>query len=213
MKLRAPNYAEVASTLALVITLTSGTAVAASMINGKRIVSGTIASKQIKNDGVWRRDIRAGAVGSTEIGNGTIGSHDLQSGLRTKVNASPWGKIPSRVTVKGQEYWSAASGVTFHNITLPAAAPVPLNNSQLKFAPDSFAASSPSSEDAACSGSYSRPTAPRGMVCIYLGSDGGANNITPATWADPDLRTGAFYLSVSAPSATNPWLTWAYTAP
>jgi hypothetical protein len=56
------TYANLTSTLALLVALGGGAAVAAGHIDGHQIKKGTIASKQIKNGGVAGKDLAPGAL-------------------------------------------------------------------------------------------------------------------------------------------------------
>lgn len=193
------------------IATTSGTAVAATMINGKNIKAGTVTSKQLKDRGVLRRDLGWSAVASGQVANGSLAEADLNTNLRRKVNTAPWRKIPSGVTVTGQEYFQTPATSSVWNVKMPAKAPVALSDAKIAWGPDG--SGSTTDHDPACTGSYGIPTAPAGMLCLYLGSPGSTSYLIPATWSDSNLRTQAFYVSVGSSSSSQVWFTWAYTAP
>lgn len=221
MKLRAPNYAEVASTLALTLALGTGGAYAAGMITGKDIATNAITSKHVKNGTVKEKDLNskvaaklnttttgpagpAGATGATGAA-GATGSRGF----------SAWDTIPSGVTVRGQEFTVLRGTDGVINVHLPAAAPSALTDETVNFAGTSPVTGD---DDATCTGTYANPTAPAGKVCVYHdnfnNSFGSASSANGRTWDDAALRTRAFYVRYGgAPTDVGyVWFTWAYTA-
>lgn len=218
MKLRAPNYAEVASTLALTLALGTGGAYAAGQITSQDIAKNAVTSKQIKNGAVKEKDLNkrvvaklnaagpagpAGAAGPA----GTTGP----AGATGPRGFSAWDQIPSGVSVQGQEYVWLGSGAPV-NVTLPGAARVPLTDEVVNFAADADAVTQ--DDDAACTGTYAHPTAPAGKVCLYPGYTGSATSAYANAWSNAALRTHAFYVYFDGTGDLgNVYFTWAYTAP
>ena len=219
MKLRAPNYAEVASTLALTLALGTGGAYAAGMITGKDIAKNAVTSKHLKNGTVKEKDLNsqvAAKLNATTTGPaGPKGATGAAGATGTR-GLSAWDTIPSGVSVRGQEYAVLRGNGGVINVNLPAAAPNSLTNETVN-----FAGTSPMSgdDDATCTGTYANPTAPAGKVCIYHdpgeNSFGDASGANGWTWGDAALRTRAFYVEYGgAPIDVDyVWFTWAYTAP
>ena len=71
------TYANVASTLALVIALGGGTAYAANTVFSTDIVDGQVKTVDLGKGAVTTPKLRAGAVTSTEVLDGTLSSTDL----------------------------------------------------------------------------------------------------------------------------------------
>lgn len=81
------TYANVASTLALVAALGTGTAYAADTIRSEDIVNGqvktvdlganAVTSGKIKNNGVTGADVKDGSLGGTDVKDGSIGSAEV----------------------------------------------------------------------------------------------------------------------------------------
>jgi hypothetical protein len=69
------SYANVVSTIALILVLGGATAMAATHL-GKN----SVGTKQLKNDAVTAAKIRDGQVASEEIGNGAVGGDELANG-------------------------------------------------------------------------------------------------------------------------------------
>lgn len=61
------TYANVTSTLALLIALTGGIAVAADKIDGKNIKKGTVTGKQIKDESLTGKDVKPGSVDAASV--------------------------------------------------------------------------------------------------------------------------------------------------
>ncbi len=222
MKLRAPNYAEVASTLALTLALSTGGAYAAGLITSGDIAKNAVTTKHIKNGTVKERDLNtavkaklntsgaAGLVGPA----GATGATGATGGTGPR-GFSAWDTIPSGVTVFGQEFANLRGTAGVINVNLPAAAPTPLFDEAINFAGNS---SVTTDDDATCTGTYGNPTAPAGKVCLYnfaLGSTGTATVAEGTSWTGSTLGTRAFYADYSgAPSNVGEvFFTWAYTAP
>lgn len=79
MKIR-PRYADVAATLALVISLGGGTAYAATLITSADIEDGTIQSVDVADAGILSRDLKDGSVGHVDVTNGSLSGTDIKDG-------------------------------------------------------------------------------------------------------------------------------------
>lgn len=221
MKLRAPTYAEVASTLALTLALGTGGAYAAAQITSLDIAKNAVTTKHIKNGTVKEKDLNkavktklnaastgvAGPAGPT----GATGATG-PAGAQGPRGFSAWDTIPSGVTVKGQEFMDL-DGTGWVNVSLPGVAPAPLSNASVNWATDGDADTA--DDDATCTGSYANPTAPAGKVCLYHdgAGQGDATNISGLAWVNAALRTRAFYAQFIGGSPGGVYFTWAYTAP
>jgi hypothetical protein len=98
-------------------------------------------------------------------------------------------------------------------VNLPGVAPVALDTLHVNFGQFSLA----SDADATCDGTdFAHPTAPPGMVCIYLDS---TSSINVATLSGDvfNMPTRAFYVSWTPNGAAGDdeyiYASWAYTAP
>jgi hypothetical protein len=72
------TYANVVSTLALVLALSGGAVYAAGKIGGKQIRKGAIHSFQIKNRQVRRQDIAGGSINSRKVSNASLTGKDIK---------------------------------------------------------------------------------------------------------------------------------------
>lgn len=84
---RRVSYANVASTLALVVAVSSGGAYAAGLAKN------SVGSKQIKNHAVKAIDLKAGSVGGDAVANGSLTAADLAAGTVPK-------SLPGRIVVR-----------------------------------------------------------------------------------------------------------------
>lgn len=72
------TYANVVSTLALVLAMSGGAVYAAGKIGGNDIRKGAVRSKQIRNRNVKRQDIAGGAINSRKVSNNTLTGKDIE---------------------------------------------------------------------------------------------------------------------------------------
>ena len=218
------SYANVASTLALVIALGGGTAWAAHhyLITSKKQIKPSVLralhgarGKQGANgtngtNGTNGRNGRNGATGPT----GAAGIGVLA------------GSIPSGTTVTGAWGGRYVAPQLAHNnsylisYSLPMKAPAPLSDTSVNTAANA-AAGDP---DPACTGTVDVPTAPAGKVCLYIGSSanatvGGFSLIQPGGGTTQPGDDYGFVVrildagTVGNTAATSAQGTWAYTAP
>lgn len=188
------SYANVAATLALVIALGSGSAVAGALVTSADIKNGTIKTKDL----------------SPKARNGMKGAQGPRG-------FSAWDPIPSGRTVTGVERWDVESGRANSDfqftIHLPGVAPAPLTNATVNFAPDTYA----NDADPACTGTFNAPTAPAGKMCLYLVTSLGNASYTGYALDNSTFGTrhGARVAWGSLPANADSYveLTWAYTAP
>jgi hypothetical protein len=74
------SYANVVSTLALVIAMGSGTAYAANEWTGANIRNGTLTGADVRNGSLTSVDIRNGTVTTGDVRNGTLSGTDVRDG-------------------------------------------------------------------------------------------------------------------------------------
>jgi hypothetical protein len=72
------TYANVASTIALVLALGGGSVYAAGKISGSEIEKGAVRSPQLKNREVKRQDIASGAINSKKVSNQSLTGKDVR---------------------------------------------------------------------------------------------------------------------------------------
>jgi hypothetical protein len=72
------TYANVVSTLALVLALSGGAVYAANKIGASSIKKGAVHSKQIRNRNVKRQDIAGGAISSHKVSNNSLTGRDIE---------------------------------------------------------------------------------------------------------------------------------------
>jgi hypothetical protein len=99
---RQVTYANVASTIALVLALGAGGAYAAGKIGSREIKKGAVHTRQIGNRQVKRQDIAGGSINSGKVSNSTLTGKDLKddslSGL--DVNEGSLGIVPQSSTAQ-----------------------------------------------------------------------------------------------------------------
>jgi hypothetical protein len=143
------NYSVVASTLALLTALATGAAYAL-----------TVTSSDIVNDTIRSVDVKQNALTAKDIDEATLGyPRRLKSGQTVR------GVIGNRDNV----------GTSLGSIT--ALATIPAANDQALGDGNVVVAGGSDSGDASCDGSTSTPTAPKGVVCVYLAHTSNATNI------------------------------------
>ena len=81
---RRPSYANVMSTVAVVLALSTGGAYAAGLgknsVKAKHIASDAVRARHIAASAVQGNDVATGAIGSRAIGNGAVGAAELADG-------------------------------------------------------------------------------------------------------------------------------------
>ena len=80
------TYANVTSTLALFLALTTGTAYAAATITGANIKDGTVTEADIKNKTLTSIDVKDGTLTSADVKNASLGGIDLIDGTVATVD-------------------------------------------------------------------------------------------------------------------------------
>jgi hypothetical protein len=110
------TYANVASTIALVLALGGGSVYAAGKISGSEIEKGAVRSQQIKNREVKRQDIASGAINSKKVSNQSLRGRDIDDDSLTghDIQESSLGIVPLAQALDGATLRtlraSAASG-------------------------------------------------------------------------------------------------------
>ena len=124
------TYANVASTLALMMAMSTGGAYAASLIQTSQIADGAVTTPKLRDaavkpnkiatDAVRRSSLADGAVGSAEIANSSITGADIGAGTITAQDLQIWARRPpayARVHWDGSQV--TGSGITTEMITRP----------------------------------------------------------------------------------------------
>lgn len=127
---------------------------------------------------------------------------------------SAWDPIPEGVTVGGtfnfDSSTTGSTGIDGFAIDLPGLPPQAITSFDVNFAPHEVA----TDDEPACTGTEIEPTAPPGMVCIYVGFTG---NVVDA-WGVSARGPRAFAVQFTPGTATpgeDMYMsgTWAYTSP
>jgi collagen triple helix repeat protein len=206
------SYANVAATLALLLSM-SGGALAAShyLINSTKQISPKVRkSLQGKTGNTGPRGAKGdpGPQGSPGAkgdpgSQGARGETGAQGVPGTSVFA---GTMPSGTKITG--VWSVGADGGNYAVSFPVPAPSP--PSEVNFAPDSSSVTT--SDDPSCTGTVSEPTAPSGKVCLYVTSIG--SGVSSLTGFAELGRYGFFVYGVESSTSNNAARgTWAYTAP
>jgi hypothetical protein len=85
------TYANVASSVALFLAVSGGTAVAAATIGTNQIQRGAVTSSRLANNAVTGSKIRSGSITSTDIKNGSLQTSDFANGALPQGPAGPQG--------------------------------------------------------------------------------------------------------------------------
>ena len=161
MSPRRVTYANVASTLAVVLALGTGASYAAT---------------QLPKDSVGAEQIRAKAVRSEEVKDGSLAVGDLSAAARKALR--PPASVPSGTTVRGGWLMTGdipdnSTGVDL-GVSLPVPAPVPIG-------PGDVLTDGYQEGNNLCTGTLAEPTAPAGKVCVYTLANATMNNVTAAS--------------------------------
>ena len=215
--------------IALVVGGGSGS-VAGSLITGKQIKNGTITSADIKNKSIQNADLAPSARARRGLPGaggqqGVAGPQGVpgQTGPQGDRGVSAWEVIPSGRTVSGSIDVVASTSEGFHvegpalmdseRFELPAKAPVDLSPAEVRFARGAFA--DPEWVDDRCNGTVEAPTAPRGLVCVYVRQAVSASNLRSYAGTLADRAFGIAW-EVTPQSGVDLVVvsgSWAYTAP
>jgi hypothetical protein len=197
------------STLALVVAL-GGTSYAVTQVT----------SADIKDKTIKVKDLAPSTVKALRGATGPAGATGATGPAGPAGAAGPAGRdatqpLASGRTLTGSIFFTAPSGTTgatfYQAIDFPV--PAPSAVTAVNFAPDTSAVST--DDDSTCTGTYSKPTAPAGKVCIY-GPVGAFRNLASATGdtLEPGGNLGfivGYSVAVAGSYGLN--VSWAYTAP
>ena len=221
------SYPNVMSTIAVVVALGGGTAVAGTLLTGRDIANSSLTGADIKNRSIAPRDLaravtgRRGPAGRAGVAgpNGPQGLPGAKgdtgnTGLRGK---SAFDALDSGQTVTGYERLDVESpnaGDFNIGVSLPGVAPANLEDDAVNFAPDSVGATA--DDDAACTGTAANPTAPAGKACLYVINTTNDASVVRGFDANTGARRRGFravWTDASTEDDVFLEFTWAYTAP
>lgn len=223
------TFANVCSALALFVAVSTGGAYAASkLITGKQIKDRTITARDVKPRSLTARLFKVGQLPAGARGpagaDGAAGAPGAQGAAGAEGARGPTGPagaslftdpLPPGTVVTGigtiQVYGAQAGGLVGGAASFPV--PIPADT-EVRAKPSSIVQDN--QEHAGCTGTYSVPTAPAGMICVYDDIDIGI--------AQNTLRFGLVarsgfkvFANEKTPVASNGELylefSWAYTAP
>ena len=184
------DYPHVVSTLALVISVVTGSAYALS-VNSGDIVDDTIRSRDVKNQDLTTKDIQeqsllfpthSGSIKPGQTVRGVIGARD--------------------------NVGSSASSVT-------AFASLPAPNYQLLHDNNVVVNNGSDETSNQCKGTAFNPTAPKGVVCVYTITSSNATNIRGLGMQEFPIGTASGFRIAWEPTAANALTAveavWAFT--
>ena len=233
----------VVATVALAFALTGGATGAVKLITGAQIKDGTVTGKDVKNASLTGLDVKDGSVAGADLKDASVTGADVADGSLspadiTGLPPSPVGaSVPSGQTITGawgDEDFAGANFDIIRWVSFPFPAPVPLDADHTKIGTKDgaglpsatiAAAAADVRESAACSGNFNTPTAPPGLLCLYVRTSiGGPTSIANGGLVVWPLEVGAananrygfaFEYQVVASPSVPPRVegTWAYTAP
>ncbi len=185
----------------LLVSAVSG-ATAATLITGRDVKDGSLTG----------RDIRDGTLAGREIKNKSLGLADVSRNVRRSMVVP---RIPSGMTVTGEELWSFSADTASEfriTVSLPGDPGRDLTHSRVNFAVHA----SVDDGDPACDGNVEEPTAPPGKVCLYL--IGYTTDVSSVAGDAQDVLTRSGFVvrwndDASNTSYTYLHFSWAYTAP
>jgi hypothetical protein len=200
--------------VALFASLGTGSAYAAHQITGKDIARNAITSKHVKNGSLQAVDFARGVLASGAQGprgpQGPQGDTGPKGDKGDPGSSVFDGSLPSGKTMTGHfaaELPLASGKQAAFGVSFPVPAPL-LANSDVNFAPGGTAIDG----NPDCTGSFDRPTAPPGDVCLYEGGEVGVSAVQ-ASSGDRYGFTFAITSSGADPDHVGVVGTWAYTAP
>ena len=229
------TYANVISTLCLVLILGGGAAYAANTVFSTDIVDGEVKTSdlasnavgtgKIGNNQVFSNDVRddslpEGGLSGADIRESTLGKVPNAGGLdglRSSAFHRYDGTVPSGTTIRGLVAVGGSAADGSHTLFTAVSFPVRAANDISQGDAHIDNRDEPTPET--CSGTFYNPTAPPGNVCVYLT---GSNNAGGATGAyDAGAPSPYGFLLVVDPQnagggvANHTWAqgSWAYTAP
>lgn len=237
MRFPKPTYANVCSTLALVLAA-SGTGYAA-----VTLPAGSVGSRELRDNAVRSVDIRNGTLRAPDFARGVLarttgpqgpagaagpqGPEGRQGPVgvpgRPGVQgaAGPAGRNASQPLQSGETVYGVLGGealaTTSANglqqwISLPAPAPAVLDNAHIGIEQNTMTADA----DPDCTGTVDAPTAPAGQLCIYFLQHDPAMCQDETGFAAPQLGRYGFVFRIALEGMSGSCLVqgvWVYTAP
>lgn len=221
------TYANVMATVAVFIALGGGAYAALKLpknsVGSKQIKRGAVTSRKVRNGSLKSVDFRAGQLPAGPTGpsgpqgargrSGPRGARGLTGARGPKGDPGRSALTPLASGEKVRGVFSGSSGPTTGEmstgVTLPIPAPTALDDAHV------VVKGGADNGDASCQGSYSAPSAPSGIVCVYPASDTNAANERGVVPGSRATRYG-FVVAWDAVSSTIPTQfegAWAYTAP
>ncbi len=216
------------------LVATAGTATAAKLITGKQIKDGSIGAKDL-NKAVRARLAKVGAAGprgakgdpGSQGAKGDPGSQGAKGDPGAR-GPSAFDPVPSGVTFIGggvlDGYVPGVAATMRSYSALPARLAAPLKAPgaarNVFFAPGT-ANADPASVSPSCEGSADVPSAPSGLLCVYVKNQsnvfaGSALQVNAGASSSSDGADGSGFFVAASSAAAGELLVqyvWAYTAP
>ena len=245
------TYSNVLATLALFLAIGGGSFAFAALkknsVKSKQIAAGAVKEPEIASGAVSTDKLANGAVTAAKLAPGTA-TQGPQGAQGPQGPEGPQGlsgasvfdaSIPSGETVTGLFLLTEASlptnGDGRATISFPVPAPIALTEADLGIGTASASGAAPTTsqiqaaaytpqEDPACAGNAGAPSAPPGMLCVYVGGviiinvASSSFRVFPGTATDSttsfERRSGGLTrASASAAGDVDIRGTWAYTSP
>ena len=241
------------ATIALVVALSGGATGAVKLITGAQIKDNSVTGKDIKNAtltgvdvndaSLTGKDVKDASLAGVDVADSSLTGEDVKDGSLSPADVtglvpSPFdGSVPSGKTITGAWGDSDFAGASFDIVrwvSFPFPAPVALDAEHTKIGtrdgaglPSAAVAAAAADvrESAACSGNFNAPTAPPGLLCLYVRTSiGGPTSIQAGSLFVWPLEVGAaganrygfafeYQVVISPSSPPRVEGTWAYTAP
>ena len=231
-----PSASMIVAIVALFVALAGGaTAATVKLITGAQIKNDTITGAQIRNGSITGADIKNKSLTPADFTGSVQGPQGPQGPQGAAGRSVFDGPMPSGKTVKGvwgNEDWTTVGGqfsTHWESFAAPASAPLDLDHTKFgvngtngtlsplikALVPDPW-------ESGSCTGTFHNPTAPPGMLCMYMRDTFGPLNILgnsltvwPVEDNHPEVNQLGFvwqYRASVAGTTNRIEGSWAYTA-